>query len=67
MERKLGTSGFGMNDGLLFKNALVNKEATRDFLSEGQGAVSISYSPERLRMKMHSSPWWEREGDENGR
>lgn len=67
VERKPGTSGFGMNDGLLFKKAPVNKEATRDFLSERQGAMSISYPPEWLRMKIHSSPWWVREGDENER
>jgi len=27
--------GFGMDDSLLFKKYLLNKAATRDFLSEG--------------------------------
>lgn len=43
-----------MNEGLVFKNDLVNKAATRERCN-------------RLRMKIHCSSWWEQQGGEGER
>lgn len=43
-----------MNEGLVLKNDLVNKAATRERCNW-------------LRMKIHCPPWWEQQGGEGER